>query len=344
VSTPKSRDLTRRRKRRAELFAPPKELAAGRPIPLSLIELHLSFGKHQSRDDAAELAVEMQKHDPHVFVQETVDMPEAERAAVIARINHENERARRERAFRDALLAPTSRHGAAWEHEYSREERRLVIDSKHSFFYLVEGYSPGELAEWRQAMAASLDQRPLEARLVCGDIDGALHLEREKLGRFARVAIAAKNKRIVEGFERMRGELLHAVPKLAGRTPLKVLARYGRSHEQICPLLRERGFRITHAGTEAPAVFSDVALNRLSAGESVSDEIIAAALFQDLHSTVFPEAVARRYAEWSRVLHRSFDRVGRVPGFLALLRESAARTGELGALAAHIGQALRSLT
>lgn len=155
VSRPLDKDLARRRKRRAALFAPPRETAGDRPIDMSRIDLCLSFGKHHSVDDAAELAEEMRRVAPHVYVQETVDMPEAERLARIVRTNLENARARKERGFRDALLA--AHQGEAWERDYSREERRIVIDSKRVVFYTVEGYSPSEIADWRRALALTQD-------------------------------------------------------------------------------------------------------------------------------------------------------------------------------------------
>lgn len=341
VSRPLDKDLARRRKRRAALFAPPRETAGDRPIDMSRIDLCLSFGKHHSVDDAAELAEEMRRVAPHVYVQETVDMPEAERLARIVRTNLENARARKERGFRDALLA--AHQGEAWERDYSREERRIVIDSKRVVFYTVEGYSPSEIADWRRALALTQDAAPLEACLARGDIEGALRHERENLECFAKVGIGAKNARIVEGFERMRGELLRVAPQLAGSTALTLLARYGRAHEGLWSSLREKGFRVSVRGAESPAVFSDAVLIRMSAGERVSDEAVAAALFQGLHSTVFPLDVTRRYSEWSANLHRRFERLGRTPALFTLPRAAAGSSGDLRALAARVATVLRAL-
>lgn len=305
--------------------------------------LHVSFGKHHSVADAEELEVELRSVGAHVFVQETTNLPASDRLALIGRVNLENARARKDRAFREQVLARAFAQGAAWERAYSREERRVVIDSKRLAFYTVEAYAPEELDEWQRTMRVTQDSAPLEAALARGDVDEALRLERDNLERFARVCVTAKNARVVDGFERMRSEIGALLPELLEKAPLRLLARYGRAHQRIADLLRERGFRVTSSGTSGPALYTDAVLIALSAGEPVPDDAIAAALFQSVHSTVFPDDLAKRYADWAASVRRRFERLGGAHAFVTLLREAAAETADLRALAARVGDVLRGL-
>src|SRR5262249_45836433 len=156
----------------------------------------------------ADLRAAMSTFKPHVYMQESADVPEDRRLGWTRERNRALKRARKHPAERARMLADAARGKLAHlEQAYAVEEQRILLDANGVRFYAVEGYSKGELAALDRAMYAGMEGRALTAHLERGRFEEALEDHRRRLFAFAMDFVAVRNERIVRGFASMSDEL-----------------------------------------------------------------------------------------------------------------------------------------
>jgi len=268
----------------------------------------LSFGRHADRRDIPDLARTLKAGGYDVFIDDC-PLPNGKRMESIKNINDglEGTRAMMQAGF----VLP------AFGGSYNDAVIEALLQTKSACYFLVEGYTEGQLSEINRLRERrdGLSDQIFQLALSTYQVEAALRCTREYLYA-SKMYIRARNNGILDGFQRLHEDLQATVPGITG--PVSVYARFGLAHLALGELIKVDCPEIATVADPSENYITEI-VPRLTgkAPYFASEAEVVRTMFAVLFSgfgTGIPEVDA-------------FDAIGRERGFLNLLDGIAGTRG-----------------